>query len=97
MLKAVFNDVLDLASGRGYGASILSEGNCKVFGLDLGRHYVKKAAEKYGKKAEFGAADVRELPIGKESVDGVTAFEITEHLEKRDGAGSLFPGGSGRI
>lgn len=76
--------ILDLASGRGYGASILSEGNCKVVGLDLGRHYVKKAAEKYGKKAEFGAADVRKLPINSGSIDGATAFEITEHLDKDD-------------
>lgn len=76
--------ILDLASGRGYGASILSEAKCKVIGLDLGRDYVKKGSEKYGKKAEFGAADVRKLPINSGSIDGVTAFEITEHLEKDD-------------
>jgi len=81
--------ILDLASGRGYGASILSEGNCKVFGLDLGRHYVKKAAKKYGKEAQFGVADVRKLPIEDESVNGVTAFEITEHLDKDDQPGFI--------
>ncbi|NQS89382.1 class I SAM-dependent methyltransferase [Patescibacteria group bacterium] len=101
--------VLDLPCGRGYGTNILNQLRDKlpdstVIGAELGTDYVKKASRKYGHRNNnspfFIQADGRRLPLADESVDVITAFEIIEHLPRRDQprfveelTGKLNPGG----
>lgn len=85
--------VLDAASGRGYGSSLLQRtlpADSKVIGVELKMPYAKKAVEKYNPKnatplsPHYVQGDVRHLPVADSSVDVVSAFEITEHLPKKD-------------
>lgn len=83
--------VVDLASGRGYGAgelkNILPEGT-QVLGVEIGHDYVVKAAQKYNPNNEgypyFIQGDVKHIPLKNNSADVITAFEITEHLPRGD-------------
>lgn len=80
--------IIDTASGRGYGSSILAKKfpNAKIVaGMEIGSKYTKKAQEKYvhGDSAlAFTQADVTSLPVASGSADVITGFEITEHIEK---------------
>ena len=85
--------VVDLASGRGYGSDILKKilGNqATVIGIEIGKAYTNKAAEKYSKNLnkspDFIQADVRNVPLPEGCANFVTAFEITEHLPQKDQA-----------
>lgn len=104
--------VVDAASGRGYGAGRLKNllpSGATVVGVELGSDYVKKAVEKYNRgNATPGflylQGDVRHIPVPSGSTDIVTAYEITEHLPKDDQqkflseiARILRPGGYGLI
>jgi ubiquinone/menaquinone biosynthesis C-methylase UbiE len=85
--------VIDLASGRGYGANILNEmlPEAQILGVELGSGYVKKAVKKYVsdgfKKLSFLQGDVRNIPVANGKAKLVTAFEIVEHLEQSDQLG----------
>lgn len=76
--------ILDAASGRGYGSGMMGKFGFNVLGVDLKNAFAKEAKEKYGSQAQFGVANVIRLPLAADSVDGVTAFEITEHLTRQD-------------
>jgi ubiquinone/menaquinone biosynthesis C-methylase UbiE len=81
-------NILDLASARGYGSANLKKqfSNATVTGIEFRNKYVEKAQKKYGKGdgLKFLQGDVRQTPIIDNSMDVVTAFEIIEHLPKRD-------------
>lgn len=86
-------NVLDAASGRGYGSKLLKETlptGSKVVGVELKMPYARKAVEKYNPKnttplsPDYIQGDVKHLPVADNSMDVVSAFEITEHLSKED-------------
>lgn len=84
-------NILDIASGRGYGSDILKKEFPKatVIGVEFKGEYATKAHQKYGGKEEspnFLQADARRIPLKDSSMDVVTAFEIIEHLPKTDQA-----------
>jgi SAM-dependent methyltransferase len=73
--------VLDAGCGLGYGTAILARaGAHTVTGMDIDRDAVRSAGDRFGDVAEFGVADLMELPphIGHFSL--VVCFEAIEHV-----------------
>jgi ubiquinone/menaquinone biosynthesis C-methylase UbiE len=82
-------NILDIASARGYGSAILKNEFPKatVVGVEYGDNYSLKAKQKYSPNGEgpnFLKADARRLPIKDSSMNIAAAFEIVEHLPKKD-------------
>lgn len=83
-------DVLDVASGEGYGSAHLATVAKSVIGVDLSTEAVKHAIEKYPRpNLNFlsGAAD--RIPLDDSAVDLVVSFETIEHLDSAAQAGFL--------
>jgi ubiquinone/menaquinone biosynthesis C-methylase UbiE len=77
--------VLDIASGEGYGSSILAQKALKVIGVDIDIESVESAKKKYIRnnlKYIVGSAD--NIPIESNSIDVVVSFETIEHHDKHD-------------
>ncbi|SHG30270.1 Methyltransferase domain-containing protein [Flavobacterium fluvii] len=88
---AVANDfvenkvVLDIASGEGYGSSILAKRALQVIGVDIDVESVKDANEKYNKNnLKFIVGNADNIPIESNSIDIVVSFETIEHHDKHD-------------
>jgi len=79
-------NVLDVASGSGYGARYLSnKGAAKVVGVDNSREAVKYSQEKYQTSGiEFILADAAKLPFEDDIFDIVVSFETIEHLDDQE-------------
>jgi len=78
-------DVLDIASGEGYGSNILSKVAKSVLGVDVDEASVAHANRKYGSSSlKFLAGDACSVPMEDQSVDAVVSFETIEHVEDQD-------------
>ena len=79
-------DVLDIASGEGYGAAILAQVAHDVIGVDADQTAVGHALESYRRpNLRFMHGDARRIPLPDAAVDIVTSFETIEHfLEHED-------------
>lgn len=78
-------NVLDIASGEGYGSNLISKVAKNVTGVDIDRLTVDYAKNKYKKdnlKFIHGAAD--NIPVNTGSMDIVISFETIEHHNKHD-------------
>lgn len=75
-------DVLDVASGEGYGSAMLARSARSVVGVDVSAEAIACAQEKYkeiaGLRYVHGSAD--QLPLPEACVDVVVSFETIEHL-----------------
>ncbi len=77
--------VLDIASGTGYGSSLLSQKARKVTGVDLSRESIEYAKDRFQKSnIEFICASATDELFEDESFDVICSFETIEHLEKED-------------
>jgi len=78
--------VLDLASGEGYGASMLAADAAFVAGVDIDESAIRHASEKYaGKNLKFLAGPVTAVPIqDNHSFDVIVCFEAIEHIERQE-------------
>ncbi len=78
-------DVLDIASGEGYGSKMLSIRAKSVQGVDVDEASVLHANGKYGSQnLIFTSVDACSIPLGNEVVDVVVSFETLEHVEDQD-------------
>jgi ubiquinone/menaquinone biosynthesis C-methylase UbiE len=78
-------DVLDIASGEGYGAAILAQVARSVVGVDIDHAAVAHAAESYQRpNLRFVRGDARRIPLPNASVDVVTSFETLEHFREHE-------------
>ncbi|MHC9085643.1 methyltransferase domain-containing protein [Luteimonas sp. RIT-PG2_3] len=79
-------DVLDIASGEGYGSSMLAETARSVLGVDISGEAVAHALEKYGGRGNlsFVRGSAAEIPAAAGSFDVVVSFETIEHLIEQE-------------
>jgi SAM-dependent methyltransferase len=78
-------DVLDVASGEGYGAAQLAQVARHVVGVEYAGATARNAAANFGRhNLSFIQADARALPMGEGSVDVVTSFETIEHFDRQE-------------
>ena len=82
VLKIVENKkVIDIASGEGYGSSILADAAESVVGIDIDEETVKYANEKYCKdNLVFKTGNVSDIPADDSFADVVISFETIEHV-----------------
>jgi SAM-dependent methyltransferase len=91
--------VLDVASGSGYGAALLSQAASQVWALELDRPSVLFARHTWERSnLIFVQGDATSLPFEPASFDLVVAFEILEHVQDsrelvREIARVVHPGG----
>ncbi|MDE2080558.1 MAG: methyltransferase domain-containing protein [Burkholderiales bacterium] len=80
-------DVLDLASGEGYGSCMLAEAGARsVVGVDLSAEVVAHARQAYGGRPglRFLQGDAAAVPLADRSVDVVVSFETLEHHDRHE-------------
>jgi lipopolysaccharide biosynthesis protein/ubiquinone/menaquinone biosynthesis C-methylase UbiE len=78
-------DVLDIASGEGFGAEILSRAARSVVGVDISSDAVAHASALYVRpNLSFRQGSATEIPIADRSVDLIVSFETIEHLAEHD-------------
>ena len=93
-------DVLDVASGEGYGSAILAGVGRSVVGVEIDAATVAHAAETYrGDNLRFIQGSASELPLEDACVDVVVSFETLEHIREheqfvREVGRVLRPGGT---
>jgi FkbM family methyltransferase len=77
----VGRDVLDVASGEGYGSALLAGVAASVTGVEIDDAAVSHAAANYAKpNLRFLQGNACALPMPDESVDVVVSFETLEHV-----------------
>jgi SAM-dependent methyltransferase len=79
-------NVLDLASGEGFGAALLAQSALSVTGVDVDQKSVEHSRGNYSaENLDFSVADARELSeFEPGSFGAVVAFELIEHLAEHD-------------
>lgn len=78
--------VLDIASGEGYGSSLLGATAARVLGVDRSAAAVAHATRKYaGPTVGFVQGDAARIPCRDAAFDLVVSFETIEHLLDQEG------------
>jgi len=74
-------DVLDVASGEGYGSAFLAQTARSVVGVEIDPASVEHACRVYqASNLRYTVGDAARLPLDNRSVDAVVSFETIEHL-----------------
>jgi SAM-dependent methyltransferase len=82
---ATGKDVLDIASGEGYGAAFLAMVARSVIGVDIDEASVRHAAARYpAMNLSFRVGSASQIPLADASVDMITSFETIEHLVEHE-------------
>ena len=75
--------VLDIASGEGYGARIISSVASTVVGIDISQEAVSHATATYkSSNLSYKVGTCLCIPLPDQSVDLVVSFETIEHIEE---------------
>ena len=78
-------DVLDVASGEGYGSALLAQVARSVVGVEFSGPTVRGAIDNFPRSnLRFLQADARALPLADHSVDAVVSFETIEHFDGQE-------------
>lgn len=77
--------VLDIASGTGYGSSIMAQTAKQVTGVDISQEAVDYANTHYANdKLTFLKGDCCNIPISDNSIDVIVSFETIEHIDRHE-------------
>lgn len=77
-------DVLDVASGEGYGAALLAQVARRVIAIDHSGATVRAAVGDFSRpKLHFLQGDARALPLADACIDVVVSFETIEHFDRQ--------------
>lgn len=78
-------EVLDIASGEGYGSRILANNAKNVIGVDISQDAVDYANKKYSTdNLKYLQGNAALIPLPDASVDMVVSFETIEHHDKHE-------------
>lgn len=78
-------NILDIASGEGYGSKLLSSLGHTVIGVDISKDAVDYAQKKYSSShLKFKIGSASNIPIEDSSVDVIVSFETIEHHDKHE-------------
>ena len=78
-------EVLDVASGEGYGSALLAQVARSVIGVEHSGSAVRAAADNFPRQnLQFIQGDARTLPVANGCVDAVVSFETIEHFDRHD-------------
>jgi SAM-dependent methyltransferase len=78
-------DVLDVASGEGYGSALLAQVARSVVGVEYSGPTVQGAVGNFVRaNLRYLRADARALPLADACMDAVVSFETIEHFGRQD-------------
>ena len=78
-------DVLDVASGEGYGSAQIAQVARSVIGVEYSESTVQSARANFRRaNLRFLRGDARALPLADACVDVVTSFETIEHFDGQE-------------
>jgi len=78
-------NVLDLASGEGYGSNLMAKFANSVIGVDISEEAISHARKKYKKEnLKFLQGSAAKVPIESSSIDVVVSFETIEHHDMHE-------------
>ncbi|KRG79496.1 hypothetical protein ABB30_00720 [Stenotrophomonas ginsengisoli] len=79
-------DVLDVASGEGYGSAMLASRARSVCGVDISQEAVDHAASRYAALSNltYMQGSAAAIPLPDDCVDVVVSFETIEHLMEQE-------------
>ncbi len=78
-------DVLDIASGEGFGTALLAETARSTIGMDISDEAIHHAQGKYkAGNISFKVGSCEDIPVPSASVDVVVSFETLEHIAAHD-------------
>jgi O-antigen biosynthesis protein len=74
-------DVLDIASGEGYGSQLLAQVANTVIGVDVDPAAVQHAQTKYRRdNLSYRVGDAARIPVDEAAIDLAVSFETIEHI-----------------
>ena len=78
-------DVLDIASGEGYGSALLARDAKSVLGIDIDSMAVQHANNKYVRpNLQYMTRSAIDLNLANNKYEVVTCFEILEHISEQE-------------
>ena len=78
-------NVLDIASGEGYGSAMLAKVANHVIGVDISEEAISFATGKYSSdNLEFKIGSCAEIPLMDGSLDLIVSFETIEHHDQHE-------------
>ena len=78
-------DVLDIASGEGYGSALLAQTARSVVGVEVDLRAVEHARISYvARNLRFEQGSAQAIPLEDQSVDVVVSFETIEHFYEQE-------------
>ncbi|MDP9840706.1 SAM-dependent methyltransferase [Neorhizobium huautlense] len=84
-------DVVDVASGEGFGSDMLASRAKSVIGIDLSAEAIAHAQGRYTRpNLRFQVGDAAAIDLPDSSADVIVSFETIEHIDNQEGAISEF-------
>lgn len=79
-------NVLDIASGEGYGSALMAKFAKHVTGVDVDNNTIQHSKSKYGSlnNISFKVGSADNIPLPNSAVDAIVSFETIEHHDKHD-------------